>query len=288
MTRPAASRSEKARPVASRSLLAKAAAVTVVAGAAIWCLLEPPGDQARAAGQAIDLSQYSMTFDEPFDTLDVSAWGPGTRWIAHTPWDGDFGDARFLDPKPDGPFKVGNGMLTITMVQKGGKWQSGLLSSADPKGKGFMQAGGGYFEMRAKLPGGAGVWPAFWLCAIAKKGEPSPEVDALEYYGHNPQVYLGTTHVWLDGKGIAGEAVRLPVPAKALETDFHLYGVSIDPQWVTFYLDRKALGRTPSRPEYLKPMALLVNLAAGGGWPIENMPSPSVMTVDYVRAYRKR
>jgi hypothetical protein len=288
MNRPAVPRADKARRVASRSLLAKATVVAAVAGVAIWCLLEPPGDQARAAGQSLDLSQYVLTFDEPFDRLDVSAWGPGTRWIAHTPWAGDFGDAQFLDPTPKGPFKVADGMLTITMVQEGGKWKSGLLSSADPKGHGFMQANGGYFEMRAKLPGGVGVWPAFWLCAIAKPGEPSPEVDALEYYGHNNQAYLGTTHIWLDGKGVDGEAVKMAVPPKSLETEFHLYGVSIDPQWVTFYLDRKVLGRAPSKPEYLKPMALLVNLAAGGGWPIAGMPSPSVMTVDYVRAYRKR
>jgi hypothetical protein len=25
----------------------------------------------------------------------------GGRWIAHTPWAGDFGDAAFTDPHPD-------------------------------------------------------------------------------------------------------------------------------------------------------------------------------------------
>ena len=34
----------------------------------------------------------------------MSAWGPGTRWIAHTPWHGDFGDAAFSDPLPGFPF----------------------------------------------------------------------------------------------------------------------------------------------------------------------------------------
>jgi len=39
-----------------------------------------------AYAPALDLSQYTLTFDENFDAIDVSAWGPGTRWIARTPW----------------------------------------------------------------------------------------------------------------------------------------------------------------------------------------------------------
>jgi len=257
-------------------------------GAIAWYFFDFSTNRALAAGENVDLSHYELTFDEPFDRLDVSAWGPNTRWIAHTPWNGDFGDAQFIDPRPDAPFAVSHGMLTITMDRKDGKWRSGLLASADRDGRGFMQAGGGYYEMRAKLPGGVGVWPAFWLGAIAKPGERSPEIDALEYYGHNPSAYMVTTHVWVDGKGVDGEAVKVPVPSRLLESGFHLYGVGIDKDWVTFFLDRKALARIPSRPEYLKPMLILLNLGAGGGWPIAGMPERSVMTVDYVRAYRKR
>jgi beta-glucanase (GH16 family) len=265
----------------------------MLAGAAlaaltIWSLHQASSEQAKAAAQTIDLSHYTLTFDEPFERLDVSAWGPHSRWIAHTPWNGDFGDAQFLDPGPEGPFAVKNGMLTITMDRKDGKWRSGLLASADKDGHGFLQAGGGYFEMRAKLPGGAGTWPAFWLGSVGKPGVRTPEIDALEYYGHNPAAYMGTTHVWLDGKGVDGEAVKIPVPAKSLETGFHLYGVGIDQDWVTFFLDRKALARVPSKPEYLKPMLLLVDLGAGGGWPTTAMPERSTLLVDYVRAYRRR
>lgn len=56
----------------------------------------------------LNLDGYRLTFDEDFkDTeLSVSAWGPGTRWIAHTPYAGDFGDARFADPTKDFPFDI--------------------------------------------------------------------------------------------------------------------------------------------------------------------------------------
>jgi len=42
-------------------------------------------------------------------------------------------------------------------------------------------------------------------------------------------------------------------------------------------------GETP--PEHNKPLMLLLNLALGPGWPIDNTPNPSVMEVDYVRVH---
>jgi len=43
--------------------------------------------------------------------------GPA-RWTAHTPWSGDFGDAAFVDPEPSGPFKIKDGILSISASKK--------------------------------------------------------------------------------------------------------------------------------------------------------------------------
>ena len=43
--------------------------------------------------------------------------------------------------------------------------------------------------------------------------------------------------------------------------------------------------RRPTPPEHRHPMFILVNLALGGGWPIDKTPDPSYMYVDYIRAY---
>ena len=263
------------RAVALAGIEALAVASLLLGGAAL----------APSSPREIDLSRYRLSFDEPFNKLDVSAWGPGTRWISHTPWNGDFGDARFIDPQPDRPFRVSAGMLRITMARRGDIRESGLLSSADSRSQGFVQSGG-YFEVRAKLPGGKGVWPAIWLGSNGKPGQASPEIDILEYYGHDSSAYMATTHVWRDGKSEQGKAVRVSVPAGTLETGFHLYGVSIDTENVVFYLDRREVARVASRPEYLQPMFMMIDLGAGGGWPTDGMPDPAVMLVDYARAYR--
>ena len=267
--------------------------------AACFCLLSLSGillllsqtvgaDPTAPSRAVIDLSSYELTFDEDFKRLDVSALGPGTRWIAHTPWGGDFGDAQFTDPAPDFPFTVKNGILRIE-ARKGsdGKWRSGLLASADPKGDGFFQKFG-YFEMRAKLPPGPGVWPAFWLIAN-KDPKTSAEIDILEYYGVGPDIFHSTVHIWPKSPEIEKQMyhVQHSVPYGSLSADFHTYGASVEDDAIIFYLDRKEMGRVATPPEAKRPMFILLNLALGSGWPIDKTINPSFMYVDYVRAYRR-
>jgi beta-glucanase (GH16 family) len=277
------------RPMLSlRSSLA--AGVFLVVLAVVIGLLIPAGRAVESVREVnrLELSNYKLTFDENFDALDVSAWGPGTRWIAHTPWNGDFGDAQFENPKPGFPFSVENGILRIE-ARRGddGKWRSGLLSSSDPNGNGFSQQFG-YFEMRAKLPKGPGLWPAFWLVANRDE-DTSAEIDIIEHYGKFPEAYESVVHVWQKTpRGRSYQALlRHRVPPGSLYEDFHLYGASVESDWTIFYWDRLEVGRTPTPPEHYHAMFILLNLAMGAGWPIDDTPNPSFMLVDYVRAYQK-
>jgi beta-glucanase (GH16 family) len=268
----------------------RAVAWTLVAYlVAVFAVIDVVATQVRKERSDIDLSAYELTFDENFDRLDVSAWGPGTRWIAHTPWRGDFGDAAFADPVPGFPFTIENGILRIE-ARKGsdGKWRSGLLASTDASGKGFLQQFG-YFEMRAKLPPGPGVWPAFWLIANQDENT-SAEIDVLEYYGVGPDIYHSVVHVWPKNNNIKKQTypIQHKVPYGALYEDFHNYGVSVEADWIIFYLDRREMGRVKTPPEHHRPMFILLNLALGSGWPIDKTINPSYMYVDFVRAHKRR
>ncbi len=236
----------------------------------------------------LDLKGYHLTFDEDFkEPLSVSAWGSGTRWIAHTPYAGDFGDARFADPEEGFPFTIEDGILRIEARKDGERWRSGLLSSLDPKGKGFAQKYG-YFEMRAKLPKGLGTWPAFWLLgapSLLDKSATGIEIDVLEQYGVNPNVLWTNVHLWYPDKGHKADGRAYFVTG--MTDDFHRYGVMVDSAFIIFYYDGIELRRVKTPPEAKVPLYILVDLALGGGWPIDKTPNPSYMYVDYVRAYLK-
>jgi hypothetical protein len=256
-----------------------AAVCMIVAGLVIPAVSQAPKTR-------LVLNRCRPGFEDRFTNLNVSATGPGTRWIAHTPWFGDFGDAQFTDPQPGFPFTSGPEGLTIT-AQKGpdDKWRSGLLSSTDPRSAGFS-AQYGYFEMVSKFPPGKGTWPAFWLLTADRQADPDIEIDVVEYYGHWTDRYQATVTVRPKG-GRPGRSKThwIEVPAGSLTEKWHSYGVAVGRQDVVFYLDRQEVWRTPTPPEHQKPLGVLLNLALGSGWPIAETPNPSRMSVSDVAYY---
>ena len=245
----------------------------------------------RAAEEPLDLCGYKLLFNESFDELSIAPrLLDSARWISHTPWNGDFGDARFTDNAPAGPFSVTNGILSITARKDdAGKWRSGLLAASDGTGAGFGIRYG-YFEARMRLPPGPGTWPAFWLGTKRPNTDktPSVEIDVIEYYGHSTAAYSAALHVWYKGenqKRSTHTVQKVAVLDGSLLEAFHTYGVLVTSETITYYLDRKSVWRKPTPPELNKPLFPLVNLALGSGFPIDKTPNPSVLFVDYVHVY---
>src|SRR5947207_6697962 len=81
-------------------------------------------------------------------------------------------------------------------------------TSARMKTQGLFSQAYGRFEARIKIPGGQGMWPAFWMLGndITSNGWPKcGEVDIMENIVEEP----GTVHGWVHGAtstGPAGEA----------------------------------------------------------------------------------
>jgi beta-glucanase (GH16 family) len=243
---------------------------------------------------------YTMAFDEEFSgPLAVApgvGWGPlvsPQKWIAHTPYAGDFGNAYFTGPNENAttpsPFSVSNGILTISAYQDpmiANHWRSGLLSSADTRGGGFSQALG-YWECRMMLPSGQGVWPAFWLAGVngisKTRTTNSAEIDILEAFGIDMTIAHHYTHIWAPN-GSQVSSTGAATTQAGMTTGFHVYGCLVNPDFIHFYYDGVEVANTPTLPEEKLPLYVMIDLALGNGFPID-IPSPTKMYVDYIQAY---
>ncbi|HVV66177.1 MAG TPA: glycoside hydrolase family 16 protein [Rhizomicrobium sp.] len=180
------------------------------------------------------------------------------------------------------PFAVRDGHLEIRAAPTprrllarlaGHRYVSGMISSQPT----FRQTYG-YFEMRAKIPSGRGLWPAFWLLP-ADLSWP-PEIDVMESVGDASRIY-STAHSNL--------RPAVDIDARVAADAFHSYAVSWDPRMLVWYVDGRKIGEEPTPPDLNKPMYMIANLAVGGDWPgapDKTTAFPAILSIDYIRAYR--
>jgi hypothetical protein len=247
----------------------------------------------------LDLRGFKPTFADEFDRPSITPDGGAGPWFA--PVHSDFGAAKFEPPGPTGPFFYRRSAVAKTPSERSlleiharrtpEGWRSGLAQTVDGRGRGFAQTYG-YFEMRAKLPLGKATWPAFWLLtqnAYLDKYQDKGEIDVLEHYGTDPHrlhvaVHLRPPNSWHAG-GFQGHWYRSnKIPIPDLREGFHQYGVLVDPKWITIYYDRRAVTRFPTQDAYRTPLYMLIDLTMHPR-EIEAADNPSVLMIDYVRAW---
>jgi beta-glucanase (GH16 family) len=240
----------------------------------------------------IDLTGYKLTFADEFNTFDRRLVGSSTGT-----WGTSFGEGVvrslndekeiYVEPEFKGtssqalginPFSVKNGILTITAepvkpehdpyIDK--PYTSGMITTQATYSQLY-----GYFEMRADLPEGTGLWPAFWTLFHQTSGA---EFDIVEAYGVNPGNVFQTAHQ------PNGPTQGFKVPTD-WTNGFHTYGLNWTKDTLTFYVDGVAtasMANTVHTPAYL-----IANLAIEGRPDRVADPSsfPAEMKIDYIRAY---
>ncbi len=259
----------------------------------------------------------SLVFADDFKgTLSISSTDPKATYYDHKPPNGsqDFSTLPFTGhDSPNNPFTQLDTYLRIRASEKA--HSSGLLSSLKNDGTGIKVSLPCYFECRFLGPNAIGTWPAFWLMTdymtdYKLKGDKTPvdELDIIEAYGgegpHEPNAgdtYMITPHAW--NQGDAGKALetkafqamhnpahikKLGVPSTWYET-FHTYGCKITATDTIYYCDNIEVGRHTTLPvckEY--PLFFMINLATGGGWPVDlsRYDGLADMYVDFVRVYK--
>jgi beta-glucanase (GH16 family) len=255
------------------------------------------------SGQSLALEGMIPTFESRFPAGSIAAGdshGPA-QWYAGAQG-GPYGLANVgYSVRSDVYRPVDGGGLVLRANRTPGVapdvvggWYSGHLQTVNIYGEGFAQAYG-YFEARMKFPMSYMAWPAFWLKNRSKWTNPQAmnlELDVIEWYGVNdPQGHHRTIHL---GPGPGGTPTRrwhasFERRPQDLTSGFHTYGVSLDPEWITIYFDRKAVVRHPMIDDFRQPLYPQVTLSVNGH--ANELPhaseaaNPMELQIDYVRVW---
>jgi beta-glucanase (GH16 family) len=144
----------------------------------------------------------------------------------------------------------------------------------------------GVFEMRARVPRGKGLWPAFWL--LPTNHSWPPEIDVFEILGNDPTILHTNAHSKATGKHTDAPSVIHISDASA---DFHTYAVDWEPDDIAWYFDEAEVARKPTPPDMHTPMYILIDLAVGGHWPGSPDASvhfPATLAIQWLHVYQRK
>ena len=248
---------------------------------------------------------YALAFNDEFNgtALNRSKWFTRYMYASETLDRLNDEKQRYRD---NDNHQVANGVLSLvarkvgTTDPSGINYESGMVRSD-------WTTHYGYFEARVKMPGGRGVWPAFWIDADVgadgKKGWP-PEIDFFEYVVNDVTEFRNMIHTGIVQND---SVITYQHPDFNAQWGFywapfnfnegwHTIGVEWTPTSYTQYIDGvKIVSRTAS---WLRsdgtlggPAHIMLNLAIGGAWAgaggIDDTAFPQALQIDWVRAYKK-
>jgi beta-glucanase (GH16 family) len=283
-----------------------------------------PDELCRRLDTAVDPSPLATvslhrTFHDDFDEHPLadgrwaSHYAGGAAWPEARYWGGDGSDFRrkdawngeqqiYVDPRYTGrsttplgldPFKIRNGILSIVAsrtpaalkpVLFDNEYISGILTT-----QGSFSQKYGYFEIRAKVPVGIGVWPAFWM--LADDGGWPPEIDIMEGRGQMTGDTVSTTHWRLQPSGYV-QHCGFDFLEPTASTAFHNYGALWMRDRIVYFIDRKPVEDIKTPIGFDDPMYMIVNLAMGAkyftgvGFVTAESPETVAFEIDRVSAYQ--
>jgi len=231
------------------------------------------------------------------DEFDYTGLPNSTKWNYDT-GGGGFGnnELQYYTYADADNVHVDGEKLTITAkkeVYSGMNYTSARLLS---KGKGDWLYG--RVEVKAKVAGGRGSWPAIWMLPTDwyyGNWPASGEIDIMEYVGYDPGIVHGTVHT-NDFNHTLGTQVGTSKTVADAETAFHVYALNWFEDKIELYVDEVKYFSFPYYSDWKKwpfnkRFHLIMNIAVGGNWGgvqgVDDTAFPMKMEVDYVRVYKE-
>jgi beta-glucanase (GH16 family) len=193
---------------------------------------------------------------------------------------------------------IADGFLTITAKEE--TVAGNNYTSARMRTLGLGEWTYGRIELRAKLPIGQGLWPAFWMLPSDLRyggWAASGEIDIMEYLGNEPTKAYGTIHYGARWPNSSSSQSGFELPSGNFHDDFHVFAIEWERGEIRWYVDDIHFGTKtewfstdgPFPAPFDVDFHLLLNLAVGGNWPgspDSTTSFPQELVADYVRVYQ--
>ena len=156
----------------------------------------------------------------------------------------------------------------------------------------------GHFEMRARIPTEAGMWPAWWTLGVSGEWPSNGEIDIMEFYQSKllANVACGTATQW-QAKWDSSSKSLSSLGAN-WASQFHVWTMDWNDQNIVLSVDDQELNSSTlssmlnadGKSPFKQKAYMIVNLAIGG----QNGGDPSKTTfpkryeIDYLRVFQKQ
>ncbi|WP_158974075.1 family 16 glycosylhydrolase [Cellulophaga sp. L1A9] len=254
-----------------------------------WFILTADDGGAIQEPSAVDVSYTNLIWSDDFDidgtpnpvnwTYDTGAGGWGNN------------ESQYYTDRIDNAV-VSEGTLKI--ISKSESFSGSDYTSARLKSQGLFDFKYGRVDIRAKLPEGAGTWPALWMLGsnFETVGWPAcGEIDIMEHVGNNLNVVQSAIHT---PSSFGNTVNKGDITATNVASEFHVYSVNWSEDEISFLIDdvifytyNPGVKDSQTWP-FDANQFLIMNIAMGGtlGGDIDPAFTEDTMEIDYVRVYQ--
>lgn len=239
--------------------------------------------------QAAPPADWRLVFSDEFDgsQLDSNKWNTTMEFAGtHGP---RYHNESYLSYTLDDDVIVGDGLLRLRTDRKvvSGEepiglfgYSQGLVSTHDK-----FSFTHGYIEIRAKYPGGKGMWPCFWL--MPEHQSWPPEFDIGEYYGGQKKMHYGLAY----GNMLTPQWDSTGDTETDFVNEWHTIALEWTPGRAVWYVDGVAkktitADYVPAIPMYVILSNSVSSRLGPSGEPDEATVFPNFFQIDYVRVYQ--
>ena len=234
--------------------------------------------------------EWRLVWEETFDQIndfDPAVWSKIPRGTAD--WNNYMSDFDSLYEMRNGNLVL-RGIQNLTQPQDTAPFLTGGVYT---KGKmGFMD---GRLEIKAKLNGATGAWPAFWLLPQEGQWPMGGEIDIMERLNYDNIAYQ-TVHSHytydLGFKTTPPQGSTGPIHPEA----YNVYAVEMYADSLCFFINDQHTFTYPrietdqeGQFPFHQPFYLLLDMQLGGSWvgAVDPTELPVEMSIDWVRFYQK-